>query len=183
MAWLAFDRAIKSAEIYQLPGPVAHWRELRARIHADVCVRGFDAKRGSFVRAYGSKELDASLLLLPAIGFLPPEDPRIVGTVAAVERELVVDGLVLRYDSARAADGLPPGLSRAVPRQPPQSRNCAVTAYVKSACETSAGARRCLRATRKPQTAPQNSAASTTSGFEPSGGIASSHTVGRCASA
>ncbi len=109
MAWLGFDRAIKSAETYNLPGPLDRWRQVRAEIHADVCAYGFDVERGSFVRAYGSKNLDASLLLLPAIGFLPPEDPRIRGTVEAIERELVVDGLVLRYDTATAADGLPAG--------------------------------------------------------------------------
>ena len=109
MAWLAFDRAIKSAEMYKLPGPLERWRQIRADIHADVCANGFDTARNSFMRAYGSKNLDASLLLLPAIGFLPPDDSRVKGTVAAIERELVVDGLVLRYDSARASDGLPAG--------------------------------------------------------------------------
>jgi GH15 family glucan-1,4-alpha-glucosidase len=109
MAWVAFDRAIKSAQHFQLHGDVAHWVEMRERIHADVCNNGYDAKTGSFVRAYGSKELDASLLLLPAVGFLPPDDPRIVGTIEAIERDLMSDGLVLRYDTARADDGLPPG--------------------------------------------------------------------------
>ncbi|HET7804838.1 MAG TPA: glycoside hydrolase family 15 protein [Pseudolabrys sp.] len=109
MAWLAFDRAIRSAEKFKLPGPIEQWRETRERIHADVCARGFDAGLGSFVRAYGSKELDASLLLLPAIGFLPPHDPRIVATVRAIERRLLVNGLVLRYDSTTAKDGLPAG--------------------------------------------------------------------------
>jgi GH15 family glucan-1,4-alpha-glucosidase len=109
MAWVAFDRAIKSARQFNLPGDLAHWVEMRQRIHADVCNNGYSAKAGSFVRAYGSRELDASLLLLPAVGFLPPDDPRIVGTVEAIERDLMVDGLVLRYDTARADDGLPPG--------------------------------------------------------------------------
>jgi GH15 family glucan-1,4-alpha-glucosidase len=109
MAWLAFDRAIRSAENFKLAGPISEWREIRDRIHADVCARGFDASLGTFVRAYGSKELDASLLLLPAIGFLPPNDPRIVATIAAIERRLMVRGLVLRYDSATASDGLPAG--------------------------------------------------------------------------
>jgi len=109
MAWLAFDRAIRSAEMFKLPGPIQEWREMRQRIHADVCSRGFNKQLGSFVRAYGSKELDASLLLLPAIGFLPAHDPRIVATVEAIERRLVVNGLVLRYDSATASDGLPAG--------------------------------------------------------------------------
>jgi len=109
MAWVAFDRAIKGAQAFKLDGAVAHWTELRDRIHADVCKQGFDPVRGSFVRSYGSKELDASLLLLPAVGFLPPDDPRIRATVEAIERELVVDGLVLRYNTKRADDGLPPG--------------------------------------------------------------------------
>ena len=85
MAWLAFDRTIRSAEAFDLPGPIERWRKVRADIHHDVCKRGFDAELGSFMRTYGSKELDASLLLLPAIGFLPPRDPRIVGTVTAIE--------------------------------------------------------------------------------------------------
>ena len=109
MAWLAFDRAVRSAEMFKLPGPVDEWREIRQRIHANVCAHGFDKQLGTFVRAYGSKELDASLLLLPAIGFLPPDDPRIVSTVQAIERRLMVNGLVLRYDSATASDGLPAG--------------------------------------------------------------------------
>jgi len=109
MAWVAFDRAIKSAQEFKLPGPVDRWRRLRDQIHNDVTERGFDNEIVSFVRSYGSKELDASLLLLPALGFLPPEDPRIRATVEAIERELVVDGLVLRYDTAKSEDGLPAG--------------------------------------------------------------------------
>jgi GH15 family glucan-1,4-alpha-glucosidase len=109
MAWVAFDRAIKSAEKYNLPGPLDRWREIRTHIHNDVCTRGFDDELGSFVRSYGSKELDASLLLLPAIGFLPPEDPRIVGTIEAIERGLMAYGLVRRYDTEKSDDGLPPG--------------------------------------------------------------------------
>jgi GH15 family glucan-1,4-alpha-glucosidase len=109
MAWVAFDRAIKSAEGHKLPGPIAHWRNIRAQIHADVCARGYDEALGSFVRAYGSTELDASLLLMPVLGFLPPDDPRICRTVEAIERGLMRDGLLLRYDTATADDGLPPG--------------------------------------------------------------------------
>ena len=109
MAWVAFDRAIKSAQSFKLDGDIDHWREVRKRIHDDVCANGFDAERGSFVRAYGSKNLDASLLLLPCVGFLPPSDPRIRATVEAIERELLVDGFVLRYDTEQARDGLPPG--------------------------------------------------------------------------
>jgi GH15 family glucan-1,4-alpha-glucosidase len=109
MAWLAFDRAIKSAETYHLPGPLDRWREIRERIHNDVCTHGFDPELCSFVQSYGSKELDASALLLPAIGFLPPDDPRIIGTVEAIERGLMSDGLVRRYDTAKSDDGLPAG--------------------------------------------------------------------------
>ncbi|HTT49121.1 MAG TPA: glycoside hydrolase family 15 protein [Pseudolabrys sp.] len=109
MAWVAFDRSIKSAEKYNLPGPIECWREIRERIHNDVCARGFDDELCSFVRSYGSKELDASLLLLPAIGFLPPQDPRIIGTIEAIERGLMADGLVRRYDTKTSDDGLPPG--------------------------------------------------------------------------
>ncbi|HEY5379463.1 MAG TPA: glycoside hydrolase family 15 protein [Pseudolabrys sp.] len=109
MAWLAFDRAIKSAEMFNLPGPLDRWREIREQIHSDVCKHGFDDEVGSFVQSYGSKELDASALLLPAIGFLPPEDPRIIGTVEAIERGLISDGLVRRYDTAKSDDGLPAG--------------------------------------------------------------------------
>jgi GH15 family glucan-1,4-alpha-glucosidase len=109
MAWVAFDRAIKSAEMHKLPGDLAHWRKVRDDIHRDVCMRGYDADMGSFVRAYGSKELDASLLLLPAIGFLPPQDLRIQGTISAIERDLLVDGFVRRYDTEKSADGLAGG--------------------------------------------------------------------------
>jgi GH15 family glucan-1,4-alpha-glucosidase len=110
MAWVAVDRAIKSAEQFGLSGPVEQWRALRDTMHAEICRNGYDAARGSFVQSYGSQALDASLLLLPLVGFLPPDDPRIRGTVAAVERELVRDGLVLRYDTAAdGGDGLPPG--------------------------------------------------------------------------
>ncbi len=109
MAWLAFDRAIKSAQAFGLPGEIDRWRLIREEIHNDVCTRGYDSDTGSFVQAYGTKQLDASLLLLPAIGFLPPDDVRIRGTVAAIERDLLVGGLVRRYDTETSADGLPPG--------------------------------------------------------------------------
>ena len=85
------------------------WREVRDEIHADVCEKAFDRELGSFVQAYGSKALDASLLLLPLVGFLPPTDPRMIGTVKAIEQRLVVDGFVLRYDTGQGVDGLPPG--------------------------------------------------------------------------
>ena len=109
MCWVAFDRMVKSAEEFDLKGPVEHWKKLRAEIHADVCANGFNAELGSFVQSYGATELDASLLLMPAVGFLSPDEPRIRGTIAAIERELMLDGFVLRYDTRRTDDGLPPG--------------------------------------------------------------------------
>lgn len=109
MCWVAYDRAIASAQQYGLPGPVDHWMELRATIHADVCARGVDERRGCFAQSYGATDLDASLLLLPKVGFLPVDDPRIAATVAAIEQDLSVDGYVLRYRSETTRDGLPPG--------------------------------------------------------------------------
>jgi GH15 family glucan-1,4-alpha-glucosidase len=109
MAWVALDRGIRAIEATDLKGPLARWRSTRQRIHDEVCTRGFDRELGSFVRAYGSNTLDASLLLLPTTGFLPPSDPRVRGTIEAVERHLFVDGFVLRYDTTVSEDGLPPG--------------------------------------------------------------------------
>jgi GH15 family glucan-1,4-alpha-glucosidase len=109
MAWVAFDRTIKSVEKYGFDGPVDRWRSIRATIHNEVCERGFDPEQNSFVQSYDSKELDASLLLLPVVGFLPPEDPRVKGTVAAIESKLMIGGLVRRYDTTSSDDGLPPG--------------------------------------------------------------------------
>jgi GH15 family glucan-1,4-alpha-glucosidase len=108
MAWVALDRGIKGLEAEGVEG-VARWSAVRQQIHDEVCERGFDRERGTFTRSYESKELDASLLLLPNVGFLAPGDPRIAGTIAAIERDLLVDGFVLRYHTARADDGLPPG--------------------------------------------------------------------------
>jgi GH15 family glucan-1,4-alpha-glucosidase len=110
MAWVAFDRAVRSVEEHAVDGPVEHWRAVRDEIHADVCANGFDEDLGSFVQSYGSKELDASLLLIPLVGFLPASDPKVRGTVAAIEKQLVVDGFVLRYRTRESdVDGLPPG--------------------------------------------------------------------------
>ncbi len=109
MAWVAFDRMIKSAEAFGLDGPVERWRAIRAQIHDQVCEKAFDPRQGAFVQAYGSQQLDASTLLIPIVGFLPPDDPRVAGTIAAVERKLMRDGLVLRYDTGGTDDGLPPG--------------------------------------------------------------------------
>jgi GH15 family glucan-1,4-alpha-glucosidase len=109
MCWVAFDRGIRAVESWKLPGPVERWRELRARIHADVCERGVRRSTGTFVQSYGSSELDASLLLIPMTGFLPIDDPRISATVEAIRKDLTSDGLVQRYRSRRALEGLPPG--------------------------------------------------------------------------
>jgi GH15 family glucan-1,4-alpha-glucosidase len=109
MAWVAVDRAIRSAEEFGLAGPLDHWRTLRQRIHESVCREGFNAEKNSFVQYYGGAELDASLLLLSLVWFLPADDPRMQGTVAAIQRELMVDGLVLRYRTHDGVDGLPPG--------------------------------------------------------------------------
>ena len=113
MAWVAFDRAVKILERLGEKiggeGAIERLRRIRDDVHDDVCRHGFDAELGSFVQAYGSKSLDASLLLLPLVGFLPARDPRMVGTVKAIERRLLVDGFVMRYDTGETADGLPPG--------------------------------------------------------------------------
>jgi GH15 family glucan-1,4-alpha-glucosidase len=109
MAWVAVDRAIRALERFGLSGPLEHWRVLRRRIHDDVCANGFNNELGTFVQSYGSTQLDASLLLLPTTGFLPARDPRVRGTIEAVERRLFVDGFLLRYDTATTDDGLPPG--------------------------------------------------------------------------
>jgi len=106
MTWVAFDRAVQAVERFGLPGPVERWRALRAQIHAEVCREGFDERRGAFVQAYGSSRLDASLLLMPLVGFLPPKDPRVRGTIEAVERELTDDFLVHRYENAGGVDGI-----------------------------------------------------------------------------
>ena len=109
MAWVALDRGIRAVEALRLPGPLARWKQLRADIHTDVCRRGFNNEIGSFVQSYDSKDVDASLLLLPTVGFLDPSDPRICGTIAAIEKRLLVDGFVMRYDTGSAVDGLPAG--------------------------------------------------------------------------
>jgi GH15 family glucan-1,4-alpha-glucosidase len=112
MAWVAFDRAIKTVERFGMEGPLDRWRTIRSEIHEEVCRNGFDARRRTFTQFYGSQELDASLLMIPLVGFLPAEDPRVSGTVKAIERELVRDGLVERYQTnaaSEAVDGLPPG--------------------------------------------------------------------------
>ena len=109
MVWVAFDRAVKSVEEFGLEGPVDEWRSVREKIHREICEKGFDRARNAFVQSYGSAQLDASLLLLPQLGFLPADDARVIGTVAAIERSLLHDGFVARYDTGRTDDGLPPG--------------------------------------------------------------------------
>jgi GH15 family glucan-1,4-alpha-glucosidase len=109
MAWVAFDRAIKTTEAFGLDGQLERWRQIRAEIHAEVCRRAFNSELGAFTQAFESDRLDASALLIPQVGFLPPDDRRIQGTVEAIERKLMREGFVLRYDTAAASDGLPPG--------------------------------------------------------------------------
>src|SRR6185312_16718059 len=108
MAWVAFDRAVRSVEEYEREGPVDRWRQLRDEIHDDVCREGFSEKLGAFTQSYGMDRLDASQLMIPLVGFLPADDERVVGTVAAIERELYRDGLVYRY-LTEDVDGLPAG--------------------------------------------------------------------------
>jgi GH15 family glucan-1,4-alpha-glucosidase len=107
MAWVAADRMVKGVRDFGLTGPADRWEEMRDTIHAEVMANGFDAERNTFVQSYGRPELDASLLLLPRVGFLPPDDPRIIGTIDAVQRELTRDGFLLRYLPAESDDGLP----------------------------------------------------------------------------
>ena len=109
MAWVAFDRTIKNAEQFGLEGNVKAWRQIRDKIHQEVCHEGWNPQLQSFTQSYGSKELDASLLLLPIVGFLPVSDPRIVSTVDAVQKRLMRNGLLLRYDTGTSEDGLPAG--------------------------------------------------------------------------
>jgi GH15 family glucan-1,4-alpha-glucosidase len=129
LAWVAFDRGVKTIERYGAEGPLGRWRRVRAAIHEDVCRHGFNSRKGAFTQSYGGEALDASLLLVPLVGFLPASDPRVAGTVAAIERELLRDGFVLRYATGESTvmaaprqvaagagaervdhvDGLPPG--------------------------------------------------------------------------
>ena len=109
MAWVAFDRAVKSCEQFGLKGPVDHWRKLRQLVHDDVCRNAYDPELGTFVQAYGSKNLDASLLMIGTMGFLPPTDERFLGTLRAIERHLQSDCFLRRYNTSSVDDGLPPG--------------------------------------------------------------------------
>jgi GH15 family glucan-1,4-alpha-glucosidase len=109
MCWVAFDRGIKSIEQFGFDGPREHWEELRGKIEAQILERAYDPERNTFVQYYGAHDLDASLLLIPQLGFLPPDDKRVRGTIEAVERELMRDGFVCRYPSRPGTDGLPAG--------------------------------------------------------------------------
>ena len=109
MAWVALDRAVQGAERFGLDAPLERWKRLRASIHAEVCDLGYDPDVGAFMQAYGSSQLDASALLIPIVGFLPPSDARVSGTVRCIEERLMRDGLVQRYDTGETDDGLPPG--------------------------------------------------------------------------
>jgi GH15 family glucan-1,4-alpha-glucosidase len=108
MCWVAYDRAVKCVEEWDFDGPADHWRDLRQRIRAEIEENGYDPERNTFTQSYGSKALDASLLLIPQVGFLPPDDERVLGTIQAVERELSIDDcLIRRYDTGETDDGLP----------------------------------------------------------------------------
>jgi GH15 family glucan-1,4-alpha-glucosidase len=109
LAWVAVDRAVKAVEKFGLDGPLQHWKEMRDEIKAEVLEKGFDKERNTFTQYYGSKELDAALLMIPMVHFLPATDPRMRGTVAAIEKELLEDGFVHRYSTQMTDDGLPPG--------------------------------------------------------------------------
>jgi GH15 family glucan-1,4-alpha-glucosidase len=109
MAWVAFDRAVLLSEQLEYDAPVDKWKRIRNEIHNEICARAFNKKKNCFVQAYGSDQLDASLLLMPVVGFLPGSDPRVTATVEAIERELMPHGLVMRYDTAKVEDGLPAG--------------------------------------------------------------------------
>jgi carbohydrate kinase (thermoresistant glucokinase family) len=109
MAWVALDRTVRDAERFNFQAPLEAWRKVRDRMHATICGLGYDSERNTFTQSFGSSELDASLLMIPLVGFLPADDPRVRGTVAAIEQELMIDGLVLRYRTQADIDGLSPG--------------------------------------------------------------------------
>jgi GH15 family glucan-1,4-alpha-glucosidase len=109
MAWVAVDRLVRSAELGRFETDIPRWRKLRDTIHEQVCRQGFDADLNSFVQYYGSKHLDASILMMPLVGFLPADDPRMLGTVKAIEKNLMRNGFVGRYTQDPAVDGLPHG--------------------------------------------------------------------------
>ena len=119
MAWVAVDRTVKLIESGDADGPLERWRELRDEIHRDVCEKGYDKERNTFTQSYGSQELDASLLLIPQMGFLPPDDKRVIGTIEAIQRELSTeDGFVLRYPTSQGD-----GRRRGRPRRATRARS------------------------------------------------------------
>jgi GH15 family glucan-1,4-alpha-glucosidase len=107
MIWVAFDRAVRAMEDYGVDGPLEEWRAIRDEIHADILERGYDQERGTFVQHYDTKDVDASLLVIPVVGFLDGDDPRVLGTIRAIEQDLLHEGLVLRYRTETGVDGLP----------------------------------------------------------------------------
>jgi GH15 family glucan-1,4-alpha-glucosidase len=109
MAWVAFDRAAATIERHGVRGDADRWRRACREIHQEVCEKGWDGERNTFTQFYGSSALDAALLLIPRVGFLPGDDPRVLGTIAAIQRELLSDGFVMRYPTEEGHDGLPPG--------------------------------------------------------------------------
>jgi GH15 family glucan-1,4-alpha-glucosidase len=109
MAWVAFDRAVRTMEATDAPGDIERWKCAREDVRREILERGWDAERNTFTQYYGSQALDASLLMIPRVGFLAGDDPRVTGTIAAIQRELHQDGFVLRYPTDESADGLPPG--------------------------------------------------------------------------
>jgi GH15 family glucan-1,4-alpha-glucosidase len=135
MAWVAVDRAVKAVERFGLEGPVDRWRRLRSEIHEDVCRHGYDTNVGAFVQSYGSKLLDASLLMIPLVGFLPATDPRMLGTVRAIREHLVTDAFVSRYQTHPDVDGLPPGEGAFLPCTFWLADNLALQGRVKEARE------------------------------------------------
>ena len=112
MMWVAFDRGVSAIADFGLDGPLEHWRRLRDSLHREICENAFDTEMGAFVQSYESRVLDSATLLMPMVGFLPPGDPRIVGTTRAIERNLMRDGLLMRYDTGLTDDGLPEGEGR-----------------------------------------------------------------------
>jgi GH15 family glucan-1,4-alpha-glucosidase len=107
MVWVAFDRAVRAVEQHGLDGPVEHWRDLRDRVREEVLQKGYDTERGTFTQHYDTTEVDASLLTIPLVGFLPAHDPRVLGTIEAVAEDLMSDGLLLRYRTQSGVDGVP----------------------------------------------------------------------------
>jgi GH15 family glucan-1,4-alpha-glucosidase len=136
MAWVGFDRAVKAVEHFGLEGPADRWKRLRRDVHAEICRRAYDPDRRAFTQFYGSKNLDAGLLMIPLVGFLPAQDERVVGTVDAIQRELDLDGFLLRYEAdGGSVDGLPPGEGAFLPCTFWLADNLALQGRRTEACE------------------------------------------------